>query len=522
MIDIKENHIIPEKKIFDTFNLFEAIDAENYELALSLYNSDEKRKKEDKNPMYLLLCKVTDEIQKNIKFKTYMKEKIDVNPIENIVTITNYNIFDDMMGYLKRQDFHGCFGVLRSYLVHINKEEYEFLIVNLIQIDFLQNDIYFTRAFNALNDLQQDTFDLDISGYVRDFHIFISQENYEEAKLYLDIISKMKDLVQSEFLVEVLEYTLRSLSTKLNNRKNNTTTITEELSVPENITEKENQNTIDSQKVEVDDDILLINKKLDEVYKNGIVLLEPMSSERIKGIHSIVKSISDVVSFSIISDNERRVVLRYNPCYDYYVDIKKLLIDGNHAYKRGDFVGCIESYRKVLSFGFPKTYVYARLGLAYMRIGKISLAIDYLTVATELSKREDNYYDFTELIAKLSGKMYKPSVKMNVKEFINDMHDYYDVPNAEQILDLVKSGVRIEEACHMYDLTDEDISIVYLILAKKCYAKEMYISGDSYCKVVEKLPNKTDFVKSLLNEVRRNKKFYKNRVEVFQKQYKIN
>lgn len=111
---------------------------------------------------------------------------------------------------------------------------------------------------------------------------------------------------------------------------------------------------------------------------------------------------------------------------------------------------------------------------------------------------------------------------MDVSEFIDDMHDYYEVPNAEEIFNLVDSGISIEEACNIYNLTDEDINIIYLILAKKCYAEERYISGDSYFKVVEKSPNKTDFVKWLLNEVRKNKKFYKNRVEVIQRQYTIN
>ena len=62
-------------------------------------------------------------------------------------------------------------------------------------------------------------------------------------------------------------------------------------------------------------------------------------------------------------------------------------------------------------------------------------------------------------------------------------------------------------------LNDEQKAIATLVLARESYAQENYTMGDQYLKKVEKSKNKTKFVTSLFEEIQKNKRFYKNRVD---------
>src|SRR5699024_2284453 len=128
-------------------------------------------------------------------------------------------------------------------------------------------------------------------------------------------------------------------------------------------------------------------------------------------IHSVVQNIPDVVSFSIGTDNKHQIVLRFKPYIDKYVDISTILKEGTAAYQSGDYDLCISKYRQLLEFGNPKSYVYAKLGLSYMKKSNKELAIDYLTVANELAKEEKINFDYTELIAFLKGEIAREDRK---------------------------------------------------------------------------------------------------------------
>ena len=64
-----------------------------------------------------------------------------------------------------------------------------------------------------------------------------------------------------------------------------------------------------------------------------------------------------------------------------------------------------------------------------------------------------------------------------------------------------------------YIPNDEQKAISLLILARENYTQENYTAGDKYLKKVEKMKDKTKFVISLFEEIRKNKIFYKNRVD---------
>lgn len=468
---------------------------------------------------------------------------------------TNNNSFADIIEYLMKNDLDNSFRTLRNYLDSIGKKQYEFLIIDLIKISLLEEDIAFTKPMVALTYIVSDNFEFNISEYIQNFYENLAQNKIDKARIYLDIISKLNNLKHAHILTEELEMVLNNTEKKLNYQRNNEILSKVEQSI-QNVKNDSIPNTIESHFVEKTsfnnrevifsqsfieqntvqekeqptkktetnhsknteyDDKEFINQKLKKLYEKGIVLLKPMDSKRREGIHNIVKNIPDVVSFSIGSESSRQIVLRFKPHRNKPVNLKKLLRVGNEAYGKGDYDTFISVYRQLLEVREPKSFVYARLGLAYMKKFDKDTAIDYLTVATELNKNENGIFDYTGLIASLkdliSEKDKKPYVRMSISDFENDVNDYYGIEQVEQIVELVSSGMKIDDACMNVGLDDEQKSIVTLILAKECYIQEKYEIGDQYLKKVERTKNKSKFVKSLFEEVKKNKKFYKNRVE---------
>lgn len=563
MFHFKETEIIPEKEIATTNKLFEAIHGKNFELAFSLSREYIERNNIDpnNNAIFVLLKDITEQMKaktenlnnqpviessKNEITSTVKEEALKTNT----VTITGNITFSTIVGYLMQNDFDNSFRSLRGYLNNINKSEYEFLIVDLIKISLIEQDMAFSKPMIALTYISRDNFTFDISEYIKDFYEMLAQNRFTEARIYLDIIANSNKLGQSCVFADSLEQVLNATEKMLNYKRNNEVLDTVDASIK--IVEQESQeqqfltiNKTESQQPIISapigsdkeeqtietitipttqesssidyDDSEFIHSKLDKLYEKGIILLRPMDAKRRKGIHNIVKGIPDVVSFSIGSDTNRQVVLRFMPFIEEYVDLPVIAKKGNSAYSKGEYDDCIESYRKLLEFGHPKSWVYAKLGLAYMKKFDKDTAINYLTIATELAKEEKSDLDFTELIDSLRGFINpedkKGRVKMSIKDFGHDTENYYGIESMHELAELINSGINVDDACVTLGFNDEQKAIATLVLAKECYLQENYTIGDRYLRKVEKTKNKTKFVTSLLEEVRKNKIFYRNRVD---------
>lgn len=576
---LAETGIIPEKEVISTNKLFEAVNGKNFELALSLSKDYIERNNIDPsdNAMFMLLKDITE----LIKTKTNRAEekKVVTSPVKKAEPVTNINIatsqinaspmtsnitFATVIGYLMQQDFDNSFRALRGYLNGINRSEYEFLIIDLIKISLIEKDVAFSKPMIALIYASRENFTFNISEYIQNFYETLAQNRFTEARIYLDIISKSNKLGQSCVLTDGLEQVLNTTEKMLNYKRNNeildrvdasiknvehepvnfvpvqqqviepsvqypisntpiyideeiVDTPSEEIIETSEVIETTKKTEISKPKIVDYDDSKFINGKLYELHEKGIVLLKPMDSNRRKGIHNIVKDIPDVVSFSIGSDSNRQIVLRFKPPVNEYLDFSATAKEGNNAYNNGQYDYCIESYRKLLEFGEPKAWVYVKLGLAYMKKFDKETAINYLTIATALSKEEQTDFDFTELIASLKGLIdpedKKPRIKMTTDDFENDTENYYGIENINELAELISSGINIDDACATLCLNDEQKAIATLVLARESYAQENYVMGDKYLKKVEKSKNKTKFVTSLFEEVRKNKRFYRNRVD---------
>lgn len=541
---------LPKIKSFSTDNLFDAIDGKNYSLALSLSSGfiEKSYINPDDNAIHTLLSGIMNRLSKDT-VKPEVKETIVQEKIveqKNEPLVTPANSFADIISFLMKNDLDNSFRSLDGYLNSINKIEYKFLIIDLIKISLMEGDIAFTKPMIVLTYMGKKNYVFDISKYVQSFYESLSQNKFDEARVYLDIIAKSNKLVGSCVLTDGLEQVLNDTEKMLNykrhddilNRVDSSFAKTEGLiqttvSISEKsdeVVQKTDEHYVEKKvkvnpasKVDTDnlakdfDDESFINGKLKELYQNGIVLLRPMDSIRRKNIQSVVQNIPNVVSFSIGNCGKRQVVLRVAERIEQDLFLPNIIKEGNDAYKEGDYELCISKYRQLLKIGRPNSRIFAKLGLAYMKKFNINLAIDYLTVATELSKQEENNLDYTELIASLKGLIpaddKKPKFRMMESDFDNDLSYNYGIENIEQIAKLVSLGENLNDICTNLGLDENNKCVVALIFAKNCYAQRDYDLGDQYLRFAETTKNKSKSTVSLLNEVRKNKKFYANRVD---------
>lgn len=257
-----------------------------------------------------------------------------------------------------------------------------------------------------------------------------------------------------------------------------------------------------------------IDDKINELKENrGLIVLKPMDNVRRKRIHNIVSHRREVVTFSIGSDTNRRIVLRF--VGNVYVPVKETIKIADEAYYKKDYETALRTYLDILGTKSPKTFIYAKVGLTYMKMGKKEEAIEYLTVATELSKKNNERFDFSDLIASLDGTIWeydkKPKVEFKLEEF-NASEDNFGVDRIDEMLTYKEvNEVDYETACEQMGFTYEEYLLSLLVLAKRAYENKHDDLGDKFLKMVEKSGNKSKKVVMKFQEVQKNKKFYKNR-----------
>lgn len=316
-------------------------------------------------------------------------------------------ITDDLLKF----DFESALSNIKNYLKKLNKREYEFLFVDLIKISFMEKDIAYAKIQLELDNISQDNYQFNLANYILTFYNEMAKNNLSVAKLYLDIITQMAKL-GNEFIF-IAEMT-KLLEMAEQNRDNK-----DDLSLDILVMSKAKRSE------DVPQDSTSLNSKswasefLYAKYQilkpQGIVLLNPMSREKEEVILKEVLNYDDVIAFVIGEGDKRQIVLRYYLAKQI-VNYKRLIELGNQAFNEGNYDECICKYLELLSCGKPSSITYSRLGLAYLKKNNRFLAIDYLTVANELSKQEGLNYDYTKKIANLKKSVNNYVRKRNLSK----------------------------------------------------------------------------------------------------------
>ena len=232
------------------------------------------------------------------------------------------------------------------------------------------------------------------------------------------------------------------------------------------------------------------------------------------------KSYKDARAFKVIYHEEEILFIKKVKYFNKinYQELKRM---ADKAFSKHDTDSAIKLYEILLLLSKPEKHVYARLGLLYLAQNNIYKALIFLKIATGLSNNTSHKkYDFTDLIDKITGKKKleekteKPFIPMSIDDFNNDLNEYYGLENVRDVAILLEyQGMNIYMACAALNINDEDKNIITLILARDCYARGDMDLGDEFILIVEKSKNKSKQVKKLFEELRRDRLFYKNRVD---------
>ena len=554
---IKDKRIIPKIKECDSENLFDLINAHDYKKALDVSCSNWKENaSNEKNLIRFILEDICDFI-KSIEYdETIVKDdntdnkndiisnetstKKDNNQTKHInIKDNGINDFVSVISYLLNDEIDKAFECLNIYMDNTHKGEFKFLIVNLIKLGLLKKDFSFSEAMIELSLMNKDNYNINISKYIQEFYLSISEKKYDKARIYLDILSKSNDIGICSINLDNL-YKLLSLNESDITKKNNNNSISKN----NYIEKKKNQTNVEDYSgnairnnseqiipidvkrnkekkistIRIENDKKMIEELHCQLKENkGILLLKPMSEVRINSILDIIKNYSDLSAFTIIDDGRQRIVLKYQE-FDDYFSVDEHVADATQYYKNGEYDKCIEIELNILKNSeYNKASNYSFIGLSYMKLHNRTQAIDYLKIANYLAKVNKKEHRFDDLILYLTGGIDKPDRKPKVKfleEEFDDSYDsyYYGISNFDFINSyIVNSGLDVESACIELGLSNEDINIINLIYAKEYYKIDHKEIGDLFLKYVEQNKDKSTKVKKILDDISKNKALYKHK-----------
>ena len=443
------------------------------------------------------------------EYNEKMAEKFNNLKLEDILLPYDSEDFDIDENDLRTLIFEKKYGKANQYIdtqFHNKKLTFE----EEVEKELLLEVIIHTRQYGKIYD-----------DYARNNEL-------RKLKDILDEEYKKKNLSMSnEYLYHVLNKYLEIKETRIIPEIKNTNTKTTFHAISNNDFKKALNISKDKNYVEnttnnetIFKDKKMIDQKI-ELLRNGrsLVLLEPMSQERRDLIHDYIRRYSDIISYSIGKDDERRIVLRYKTVVLDYININEICNKAKeYLFEEKNYEEALKCYKLLLKIGHPKVKTYGEYGINLLKLHRIEEAIDALKIATILAKDKGVNLDYTDVIEGITNKTAyedtKKKVKIDQKEF-ND-NNFVDL-NSSFINDLIglinENEINLEDACQKLNLNEEQINYVKLICARDYYYLNNQRKGDQLLKEVVKSKAKNKEIKALINEINASKKYYSNRLD---------
>lgn len=470
-------------------NILGAISNNNLDKALldnSKYLEKNNIKMED-DIQYILLMRLRgltllllNKKQLRKKYKEFEYDK----DVENILT----SLFS--------RDIDRAVVLIKEYLIKIGKLEYEYLVLNLMNIDIEKGVRTYVRTSSILLELSRDWYEYNITMYLQEFYSSLEYKDIYMAKRYLNIIKRYSS--ELDGVISNLEDDLIK-----------------------------SENEYNEKRLQVRVNVLEILRDMKENNKFVSVLDGKCSLDR-KVYYREIELIDELMAFPV-GEEPKKIVLRLVDTEDKVSSLVYFEIADQYkrAYNEKRYDDCLKIIGELLKnkeYGGYHAEVYAYMGLSYYHIRNYQEAIKYLKIAEDLSRNSKNNraYDFEYLIDRInmilknisSEKIYnndKRFVQFRESDFY-DLDNYFGISNMDEIDYCIKEKhMAIGDICENYELNDEEILLLKLIYARDYYYNMMYIEGDKLLLEVEKMKNKSERVKKELIEIRKNKLFYKNR-----------
>ena len=291
--------------------------------------------------------KLNEEIEKELRIKRELKSQVTI-----ALNNKDINIIEDK---------------LLEYLKLIGKEDYLFLLIDLIKLG--RCDI-----LDILESIKNDNFNYQIGEYIIKFYQALSIKKYDDARIYLDILKNSYKLGQENPLIDIFEMVVPDIQEKKLEKKKYKT---------KEETTKE-----------------LIKAKIKETYQDGIAIIDDINIDIAKYLYHN----PDIVYLKM----QYKIILRNKVTKFATLNIREEITRINDNYNLGNYLESAREGRELLQIiGTPKSNLYALIGLSERKLGNLEVAIKYLKIADILARHEKINYNHSDLIRTLENELQK-------------------------------------------------------------------------------------------------------------------
>lgn len=495
------------KEISDFNNFYLCIDANRFDLAKKILDNYYDTKSDidrNRNAFYLVLDKLV-ELMRVVDDKN-TKEMLNLDNVIGMIIDNDYSLVDE-------------------YLNSIDKSNYCFLIHDLAKLaEFSNNNLF---VITTLISISTGDYKFNINNFVSVYMNALQNKEYDKARILLDIIynsrhisnvdigNSMKKLFDSVSVINNESFVIE------NSDDNGSLNERDDKLIP-------NNDSIVT--IKNDDEVNLFESKIRKILdgldeNNPIALLPTVKNEdEMDEIFDIIDTYPNLKAFAINTSDGSQAVARYN-CKHEYIDLKGLYASAKADYINHNYSDAIKKYRQLLTVGNPHPGIYGEYGLALRNTLKKDEAIVALKIATGLSKLKGGKLDYSGTIFDMThygynDPNYEKKPYVDIKDYNPDDSSFgRDFSFLDDLIALVKTGdMCFDLAIDNLGLSEEDKNYARLVYARDCYYIGSFDIGDKYIEKVLKSKNKNDDILVLLDEIRRNKKFYQNRLDEDKKQ----
>ena len=370
---------------------------------------------------------------------------------------------------LRNQNLEELFEYLKEYLRSINKENYEAILINLIRIDNMNHNQYFTEFFKALKSIENNTIIMDYNYYKTKLKESSNCKNKVKMEIYEDILSLI--LLEKEFTSTVLSedesYPIeeKSIKTKINEIRRGTKAV---------IIGEFNQKGYDKIKLILDQ------------YPSIVVDSYDLNMKKVVFIREIKQRIVDIEEY------------------------KSLVILGRNYLEKHQISKALRCYSRALDYPAAGYVAYLQLGRIYSCLKDYCKAVDFLSIADGLAKSSGLDLNIQESIEEINR--YVEHNKSKSVIFVEPKNSK-KVYRSERIVAIEKytqeHNIDVESACKELGFTEGMIIQTFLELVLEYYKQGSYEQGDLFYDFVRKNYVLSASAKRFAEYVIQLKNFYK-------------
>lgn len=380
IIQIQTTKQLPEVESHCATQYHHAICAKDYELALLMFSDVDKSqvsiKHETLNILLTDICALINKTRKE----------------EDIIFKGGVVTFDitipDIINALQFNELVRALGLIKNYLKRkYGHLDYLFLIITTIKVCIAKNDASFSKLLALLADLEHHTYVFDENEYIEMFNESLDINRFNSARLALTALTAAKDLEMTNVNIE-----------DLNNKHRE-----KQIIFAEQENRKRTTSAIGSGELDA-----FLQVKYEELMQNhGIILLENFGSDLRSALFKKVKTLKNASAMSLKDENDIKIVFKYSepPKRDFGL----LISLGLKAKDKEEYDDAIVLFKEALQYIKVPVFLYAEIGLLYLKQKDYASALQYMTVARLINKKHDKEDNYQEVIDEIKIELAKSS-----------------------------------------------------------------------------------------------------------------